>query len=571
MSIIVSPVATPSKLDHFNPEQLDSYDTEKNIEDPAGTSTVQTRSLKGSIDQSTDGDKRPVATEEEIKNLTHVVDDIPFRLWIACFAGILERFVWYGATAPLQNYIQNARGGEIPGTLGLGQVTASNVVNALMIATSLTPMLAAILADSFLGRYKTMVYSAFIEAIGATLLFATSLPVAIEGGAALGGLIAACVLLSVGTGAFSSTVVPFIADQYEETEYRIKIQKNGVKVVTSRELTITYIYNVFYWAVNIAALLAETVTLMERYVGFWLAYLVPCCAMWLALLPVLFGKPYYIEIIPTVNIVPQAAKALWYGVVGKFQMDEAKPAVQLEKHNRTVKWSSTFVDDIKLSLLTCRVLLLFPVHWLALNQTFNNLISQAGEMITYGIPNDMLKVTGAIAGIIVAPIIQNGLYPFLEQRKIRFGPVARMTAGFAILTLCMAYTAIVQKIIYNAGPCYDHPLDCPAAEGRVVPNRVSVFLQIPIYFGGALTEVLCLTTGTEYAYNRAPKSMKSLVQAIWLSMSGIGSLLALALSPLSEDPRLVILYALLAGLLGISTVALWVIFGYLDKEDTVLL
>jgi POT family proton-dependent oligopeptide transporter len=59
-----------------------------------------------------------------------------------------------------ENYIQNARGGEIPGTLGLGQVTASNVINALMIATSLTPMLAAIIADSFLGRYRTMVFSA---------------------------------------------------------------------------------------------------------------------------------------------------------------------------------------------------------------------------------------------------------------------------------------------------------------------------------------------------------------------------------------------------------------------------
>jgi dipeptide/tripeptide permease len=44
--------------------------------------------------------------------------------------------------------------------LGLGEVTASNIVNALMIATSLTPMLAAIVADSFLGRYKTMVFAA---------------------------------------------------------------------------------------------------------------------------------------------------------------------------------------------------------------------------------------------------------------------------------------------------------------------------------------------------------------------------------------------------------------------------
>lgn len=43
-----------------------------------------------------------VASEDEVRELLHVVDKIPARLWIACIAGILERFVWYGATAPLR-------------------------------------------------------------------------------------------------------------------------------------------------------------------------------------------------------------------------------------------------------------------------------------------------------------------------------------------------------------------------------------------------------------------------------------------------------------------------------------
>lgn len=43
-----------------------------------------------------------VATEDEVRDLLHVVDKIPVRLWVAYIAGILERFVWYGATAPLR-------------------------------------------------------------------------------------------------------------------------------------------------------------------------------------------------------------------------------------------------------------------------------------------------------------------------------------------------------------------------------------------------------------------------------------------------------------------------------------
>lgn len=50
------------------------------------------------------GDDDRVATEDEVRDLLHVVDRIPIRLWVACLAGILERFVWYGATAPLREY-----------------------------------------------------------------------------------------------------------------------------------------------------------------------------------------------------------------------------------------------------------------------------------------------------------------------------------------------------------------------------------------------------------------------------------------------------------------------------------
>ena len=187
-------------------------------------------------------------------------------------------------------------------------------------------------------------------------------------------------------------------------------------------------------------------------------------------------------------------------------------------------------------------------------------------MVTYGIPNDMMKIAGPISGIIIAPIVQKGLYPYVTKRRISFGPIARMTVGFIFLTLSMVYTTVIQMLIYQAGPCYDAPLPCAASNGDTVPNQVSVFLQVPTYFGGGLAEVFCLTTGTEYAYNHAPKSMKTLVQAIWLAMAGVGTCLALAFTPLTKDPHMVTMYAILTGLLGGATILLWVLFRSLDKS-----
>ncbi|KAG9666675.1 hypothetical protein KCU95_g18107, partial [Aureobasidium melanogenum] len=70
--------------------------------------------------------------------------------------------------------------------------------------------------------------------------------------------------------------------------------------------------------------------------------------------------------------------------------------------------------------------LAFPVVWLCWGQTYNNLISQAGQMETYGIPNDVMPTFNPIACIIAGPVIQQWLFPLLNRCKIPFRPIARM-------------------------------------------------------------------------------------------------------------------------------------------------
>ena len=65
------------------------------------------------------------------------------------------------------------------------------------------------------------------------------------------------------------------ADQYTEMLPQVKVKKNGEKCITDRELTIQYIYNIFYWTGNIAGLGALATTVLERYVGFWAAFVLP--------------------------------------------------------------------------------------------------------------------------------------------------------------------------------------------------------------------------------------------------------------------------------------------------------
>lgn len=102
----------------------------------------------------------------------------------------------------------------------------------------------------------------------------------------------------------------------------------------------------------------------------------------------------------------------------------------------------------------------------------------------------------------------------------------------------MAYAAIVQYLIYRSPPCYNRPLECPASDGGKLPNKVHVAVQTPAYALIGLSEIFASITGLEYAYTKAPLSMKSFVTAMFLLTNAFGAALGIALSPTAKDPKL---------------------------------
>ena len=196
---------------------------------------------------------------------------------------------------------------------------------------------------------------------------------------------------------------------------------------------------------------------------------------------------------------------------------------------------------------------------------YNNLVAQAGHMQLGGVPNDMIQAFSGVACVIFGPIIQ-GFYEFLARRKIPFGPIARITTSFIFCGAAMAYAAGVQQLIYSSGPCYKHPFACPESQGTE-PNDVSVWVQLPVYILLAIGEILGFVTAFEYAYSKAPKEMKTVVQALTQLTAGVASLLGMAISPTSKDPNMVIIYASLAGGMGASAVVFLWRFRRYDKID----
>lgn len=171
-------------------------------------------------------------------------------------------------------------------------------------------------------------------------------------------------------------------------------------------------------------------------------------------------------------------------------------------------------------------------------------------MQLHGVPNDLLNNIDPLALIVFIPLVDSVLYPFLRKRGIQFKPVTRIFWGFMFSSVAMAYTAIVQQVIYNTD------------------GNINVGFQTPAYFFIAISEIFASITGLEYAYTKAPASMKSFIMSMYLFTTALGSALALALTPVSVDPKLTWMYTGLAAATFITGVGFWFIFRqYNVSED----
>ncbi|KAF8465917.1 putative MFS peptide transporter Ptr2 [Kalaharituber pfeilii] len=515
-------------------------------------------------------------TEHENATLRHIGDKIPYRAYLVAIVELAERFTYYGLTGPFQNYMQNERavvrdGGARPGALGLGQSRATALSYFFQFWCYVTPIIGAIVADAWLGRYNAIMLFATIYLCGLIIIFTTSLPTSLDNGAGLGGLVTSMIVLGLGTGGIKSNVSPLIAEQYTITKSRIKTLASGERVIVDPNVTIQSLYNIFYWCINIGSLSSIATVWLELKFDFWAAYLLPFCFFFVAIAVLILGKNKYVVRPPSGSVILEAGKAFIVGLKAKGNMEAAKPSYQIQHYgSSSVTWDDNFIDELKRALIASRVFLFYPIYWLVYGQMISNFVSMAATMETHGLPNDLLFNLNPISIILFIPLMEKLVYPFLRKIHVPFRPITRIAFGFFLASASMVYAAIVQHLIYSSGPCYEYPLDpnLECSNGGATPNRVHIAVQVPSYVLIGLSEIFASITGLEYAFTKAPASMKSLVMALFLLQTAFGSALGIALSPTSENPKLVIMYASIAGATFAAGIAFWFCFHkYNDVEE----
>jgi POT family proton-dependent oligopeptide transporter len=106
-----------------------------------------------------------------------------------------------------------------------------------------TPIIGAIIADEYLGRFNTIFIAIGFSIVGHVLLIISAIPVVLTSGKAIAPFILGLILLGFGTGAFKANISPLIAEQYHATKLRVIVEpKTGERVIMDPNITLSRIF-----------------------------------------------------------------------------------------------------------------------------------------------------------------------------------------------------------------------------------------------------------------------------------------------------------------------------------------
>ena len=500
----------------------------------------------------------------------------------------------------VQNFVQRALltpsgaapnpGGDTnnnPGALNQGQQTATGLGTFFSFWCYVTPLLGAWIADTYLGRFKTIMIAIGFAIVGHVVLVAGAAPsVLAHNNSALGAFIIAIIIFGLGTGGFKPNISPLIAEQIVGEKLRVQTTKTGERVIIDPAATSARIYNWFYLFINVGALIGQiTMAYTALYVGYWLAFLLPTIMFLLCPFVLIVCKKKYRVAKPQGSVLGPAIKTLIFATKGKWSLnpvrtyknfhsgnfwDDIKPSRLGDRKPAWMTFDDAWVDEVRRGFAACQVFLWYPLYWTSYNQINNNLTSQADTMIHNGVPPEIVSNLDPLALVILIPICDLVIYPALRKAGIKFTPIKRIALGFLTAAASMVWATVVQNYIYTHNPCGRYPSeglpsgdDCPAA-------TINIWVQSGSYILLAISEIFASITSLEYAFTKAPKNMRSLVMSFSLFMTAIASAIGEAMNPLSTDPLLVWNYGSFAVIAGVAGILFYLQFRSLDRDEDML-
>jgi proton-dependent oligopeptide transporter, POT family len=312
-----------------------------------------------------------------------------------------ERFSFYGMRSILSIFLvaQFFNPSGNPALQAVAEAKSNEQVHLFVALAYFTPMIGAILADWFFGKYKVILYVSVIYCVGHLFLALFDNDLQWFGY----GL----TLIAIGAGGIKSCVSANVGDQFDK----------------SNEHMMSKVYGWFYFSINAGSVLSNFfIPILYKNYGASVAFGVPGILMALATVIFWLGRKKYIKVPPSgINFDPQ-------------KMKEGLTAAG-------------------------RVLVVFafvPLFWAMWDQNLAEWVLQAQklDLTLFGgvvaLPSQV-QLANPVFLVTFIPIFTYGVYPFMQKIGIEPTPLRKIGAGLVLTALSFVIIAQIQDDIDAGG------------------------------------------------------------------------------------------------------------------------
>ncbi|KAI1109991.1 major facilitator superfamily transporter peptide [Nemania sp. NC0429] len=527
-------------------------------------------------------------TPEELKTLRRVPGSLPVVAYLICLVEFCERASFYGVQPLISNYVNrklpvggNGYGApprgdqQTAGALGLGTVTANAVTQSFNFLAYALPLVFGYFADTKFGRFRIICYGVGVFGIAHILMVAAGSKDLLANGTAKAPYFISVYVLSVGAAMFKPNVSPLLLDQVTNTVPTVITLASGERVIQDPESTAERVMLWFYLLINVGGFFGVATAYAEKYVGWWLAFLLPLLLyiplpflLWFLYKRLILHPPGGNDL---VNVFRVLGVCLRRGGIKKFGRhgfwDLAKPS-EIEKAGLSIqtRWNDAFVDDVRRTFQATGIFCFFPIQFINDNGIGSAASFLSTALRTDGVPNDVIGNFNSLSIIATAPLLNYVFYPALRRWNIHYGPVARITTGLAMSTVGGVGYTVLQYYAYKLSPCGFKATDGTCDIGIGVADISIWWMAIPYAIGG-ISELFINVPAYGIAYSRAPVNMRGLVSALNLFTTAISYAIGLAASSVITDPHLIWDFGGPAIAGGILTVVFYFTFRHIDAEE----
>ncbi|XP_014028426.2 solute carrier family 15 member 1 isoform X1 [Salmo salar] len=394
-------------------------------------------------------------TDEEVvkKGKSKEVCGYPLSIFFIVVNEFCERFSYYGMRAVLVLYFRYF--------LRFDDDLATSIYHTFVALCYLTPILGAVVADSWLGKFKTIIYLSIVYAIGQVVMAVSAIHditdtdrdgtpdnLTLHIVLSMVGLL----LIALGTGGIKPCVAAFGGDQFQDHQAKQR----------------STFFSVFYLCINGGSLLSTIITpilrgqecgIHSQQKCYPLAFGVPAALMVVALVVFIIGSGMYHKTEPQGNIMLDVCKCIGFAVKNRFRHRSSS----YPKRTHWMDWAEEkyeklLIAQIKMVLKVLFLYIPLPMFWTLFDQKGSRWTLQAttmdGNFGSLILQPDQMQTVNPILILTLVPIMDSVVYPLIKKCGLNFTPLRRMTVGMFLAAMAFVAAALVQIQIDKTLPTF---------------------------------------------------------------------------------------------------------------------